>query len=97
MANDSRDEIDALLEMSQLKWNFDNPTVTHYRAGNIYRGFEDSAFSAWHIPQFFSEQPIQPNVNSVTAVVRLPVRDDAPLTHTRVSITSKKSHFNGDG
>jgi len=91
---DDRNDVDSLLNINAIKWDFHNEIVDHYRA--VTKTRVAPVFNDWYVPEYFSETPL-PIQNPLTAKpvqvhIKLLVRDYASNkgdTHIVVSITKK--------
>lgn len=91
---DDRNDVDSLLNVNAIKWDFHNEIVDHYRA--VTKTRVAPVFNDWYVPEYFSETPL-PVQNPLAAKpvqvhIKLLVRDYNPNkaeTHIVISITKR--------
>lgn len=93
MALDNRNDVEALLEFKRHKWDFKTDLVAWYRATSQTRPYSNWAYNDWTYPEFFSDTPLPPNCEKITAKVKLPraggvpYSEEDPTHSTTVQIT----------
>lgn len=89
---DDRNDVDSLLNLNAIKWDFHNELVEHYRATTKTRA--SPVFNDWYVPEYLSEAPLPASARSAQVFIKLLTRESSSSankaeTHLVVSITNK--------
>jgi len=87
VAMEEGNTIDFLIGWKQLRWSFNNnEAVDYYRACSKKSDHKAIAYTQWHFPEYYSNQPILPTAVKANCVVRLPANDRIQQTTVMVGI-----------